>query len=361
MSTAKQIYGLGFDQCVSLVTATGATNTIIIEGEMGIGKSALLWAIQKLNEHPSFYFECNSTQPEDLMGPNLKLMEQGILKFSPNENLGLHIDGPTNVMYDEFGKNRSIHNPVSRDLHERTLCGIKRHPDSIVFATTNLSAEGLGDIMQDHARNRVTVVRMRKPTPKEWLAWAVNNGIEVSIMSWVKDEPRLMQSFLDVADPDDNPYIHHPKDPSRTAFVTPRSLHKASDIIAVRDQFDDVTLTAALIGTLGERGAMDFAARLKLQDELPAHQDIIDDPLNARVPTSAAAVCMVVFRALGQLERSTITPWMHYLNRLDAEAQGLFANGVRNSNYSKRTDVMNNAEYGQWAVKNNHMFSKDVE
>lgn len=355
------VNAISFDQVASLIAAVGHTNTIIVEGDVGIGKSTLLLSIlDKKPTHAGFYCDCTTLNPEDMFAPNLKAFESGVLKFIPNEALGLHVDGPSVVMYDEWGKNRGIHNATLRDLHERKLCNIGRHPDSIVFATTNLSSEGIGDIIPPHGRNRVTVVRMRKPYAEEWLVWATNNGIEPSIMSWVKDEgTMLFQSFTSIKDPDENPYIYHPRAAGRTAFVTPRSLHKASDIIKGREFFDSDTLTAALIGTLGERGALDFSARLKLQDDLPTYKQIVDGPATAKVPGSAAAVCMVVFRALTMIEPEHVDPWMVYLRRLDKEAQGLFANGVRSSKYSKRGMVMSNRSFGKWALENNYMFAAD--
>jgi len=50
---------------------------------------------------------------------------------------------------------------------------------------------------------------------------------------------------------------------------------------------------------------------------------------------------------------------MTYLNRLDKEAQGLFANGVRAPKYSKRDIVMTNKKFTEWARDNNYMFTAD--
>ena len=45
---------------------------------------------------------------------------------------------------------------------------------------------------------------------------------QVLFITWLEDEPRVE----DVANPEDNPYIYHPRS-TRTAFVAPRSLKKA--------------------------------------------------------------------------------------------------------------------------------------
>jgi len=113
------------------------------------------------------------------------------------------------------------------------------------------------------------------------------------------------------------------------------------------------------MGTIGDRGAMDLMAFVKLADQLPSLQSIKDTPKSAKVPDSAAAVCMVVYRTLASLEKDWLNAWMDYLPRLDKEAQGMFANGVRAPKYSKQSMVMTNKKFTQWAMANNYMFAAD--
>ena len=126
-----------------------------------------------------------------------------------------------------------------------------------------------------------------------------------------------------------------------------------------RHLFDDHSLTALLIGTIGDRGALDMMAFVKLADQLPSLQSIKDDPLNAKVPDSASAVCMTVYRALGAMNREWVDNWVTYMERLDKEAQGLFANGVRANTYAHRSIVMQSKNFTTWAMKNNYMFAAD--
>ena len=265
-------------------------------------------------------------------------------------------------MIDEFGKaNPAVKNALLRLILERKIGSYTLHPDSIVFATTNLGSEGVGDLLPAHARNRITVVETKKPTAMEWVEWGIGNGVDHTILGWAKETPEVMQDFRDVPNPDDNPYIFHPQAVDRVAFCTPRSLHAASDILQNRGGLDDDTLTAALIGTIGARAAMDFMSFLKLADQLPTLESIKKDPDNAKVPTSASATCMVVFRSLTSIDREWVDAWMTYMQRLDTEAQGLFANGVRSSKYSKdkQSLVMQNKQFTQWAMDNNYMFAAD--
>ena len=169
----------------------------------------------------------------------------------------------------------------------------------------------------------------------------------------------MLASSDDVKDPEDNVYINHPKANGRRSFCTARSLHKASNYMKMRDKLNDKSLTALLIGTIGMRGGMDLMAHLKLADQLPSLESIKSDPKNAKVPTTAAGICMVVYRTLAAIEQDWLNSWMDYMARLDAEAQGMFANGVRAPRYSKQAMVMQNRKFTQWAADNSHMFSAD--
>ena len=359
---AQQMYALGLDQITNAILVGGHKRTILVQGHMGTGKSSMLNSLaQELPKHIPCYLDCTTKDLGDITVPNLAKLDDGTgyVTYLTNEELGAHHDVPVILMVDEYGKaNPAVKNALLRLMLERKIGSYTLHPDSIVFATTNLGAEGVGDLLPAHARNRITVVTSRKPTADEWIDWGINNKVHPTVLGWVRENPQSMQSFEDVRDPDENPYIFHPQVP-RAAFVTPRSLEAASDWLHEQSSFDDQTLTSLLMGTIGDRGALDLMAFVKLANQLPSLESIKQDPTGATLPTSASAVCMVVYKLLSVLERDWVDSCMTYLNRLDKEAQGLFANGVRAPKYSKRDIVMTNKKFTEWARDNNYMFTAD--
>jgi energy-coupling factor transporter ATP-binding protein EcfA2 len=361
-NNAISMYALNLDQIANLIKATGHKRTTLVQGHMGTGKSSLLKTLSNaLPNHTACYFDCTTKDLGDITLP--RIAEAGsdaaYVAYATNEELGAHHGGPIILMVDEYGKaNPSVKNALLRLMLERKIGGYTLHPDSIIFATTNLGAEGVGDLLPPHARNRITVVTARKPSNMDWIEWAINNGVDHTLLGFCKDNPQLFHSFEDYNNPDDCPTIFHPKQP-RAAFVTPRSLEAASDILKERGVMDDQTITAALMGTIGERAAMDLMAFVKLADQLPSLESIKKDPLNAKVPTSAAAVCMVVYRTLATIEKDWIDNWMTYMGRLDKEAQGMFANGVRAPKYGRQALVMTNKAFTQWAMSNGYLFAAD--
>ena len=358
---AQNMYALPLDKCVELIKAIGKKRTVLMQGDMGNGKSSTLKTLQQeLPTHIGVYFDCTTKDLGDLMIPNMNSVEtEGCVRMAPNEELGVHYNKPIILMVDEFGKaNPAVKLGMLRLMLERKIGSVSLHPDSIIFATTNKGSEGVGDLLPPHARNRITVVQVRKTDHMELIEFGINDGWDHTLLGWIRDNPHLLQPFEDVKDPDENPYIFHPKS-QRAAFITPRSLHASSDILLAREHLDDQTLVAALMGTIGDRGAMDLMAFVKIADQLPSLQSIKDDPKNAKVPDSAAAICMVVYRTLSALEKEWINAWMDYLPRLTPEAQAMFANGVRSAKYSKQSMVMTNKKFTDWAMQNTHLYTAD--
>ncbi len=358
----NNLYASSINEIVDLIAHVGSKRTILIEGDMGIGKSAILKLLAKrYPDHVPCYFDCTTKDLGDLYIPDLD-RERGCVTFLPNEDFGIHTGKPVIIMYDEWGKaNPSVKNGTLKGMTEFAIGNTPLPEGSIQIATTNLGSEGVGDLLPPHARNRIITVRMRKPSAEEWLTdYAINNNAHPSVMGFVREFPQVFQSFTEVANPEDNPYIFHPKRQAN-AFITPRSLMTASDTLHQREYLSDDMVTNALIGTIGERGALDLMAFVKLADKLPTLESIKTDPSNALVPTSASAVCMVVYRALATMERDFVKPWLTYMQRLSAEAQGMFAMGIKPPAYSKASMVMQTREYTDWAIANNYMFASDEE
>jgi hypothetical protein len=362
-NAAVAAYSLSLNQIHKAILANGHKRTVLVQGHMGTGKSSLLKMLgNSLTSHTLCYFDCTTKDLGDIAIPTLAHIERdGCVRFLPNEELGIHLGKDVAIMVDEYGKaNPAVKNAMLRLMLERELAGFKLTPKSIIFATTNLGAEGVGDLLPPHARNRISVVTSRKPTWEEWVEWGINNGIDHVLLGWVKDNAALFASFEEVKNPDENEYIFHPKSP-RTAFVTPRSLEAASDWLKQRSVLDVDTMTAVLMGTIGTRAASDLMAFERLQADLPTMESIKKSPETAKVPTSAGAAVMVVYRALTSIERDWVDAWVTYMDRLDPEAQGYFVNTAREGTYSRRNVVMTNKKFTEWAMKNNYMFAADKQ
>ena len=364
MTIALNTMALNFNQTTDLVSYVGHKRSVLIEGHMGVGKSSLLpYIVKKLgSEYTGFYFDCTTKDVGDITIPVIQEIDESgqFVRFVTNEELGAHTGKPVIIMLDEFGKsNRSVQNALTRLILEHKVGMRELHPKSIVFAVTNLGAENVGDLMEAHKRNRFISVRMTKPTAEDWIVdFGVPNGLHTAVLGFANEYKSMFDSFEDVQDPDDNPYIFHPRE-ERAAFVTPRSLHACSDILQQEDKLDHHTLKAALVGAIGLRGGTDLMAFVSMVGQLPSLDSIKQDPMGALVPTSAGPVIMTVTKALQGMDRELITPWMKYLERLAIEPQTLFGRSAMHNDYKQRKIVTQNELFGEWSRNNAHLFTVD--
>jgi len=368
MTTASHLYALSLEQCADLITAVGPERTVVVQGDMGSGKTSGLRS-ELSARHPNHVyveFDCTNKDIQDLSVPKFMQrvgdMISDYVEFVPNSELGAHLGKPVIINFDEFLKApEPVKKGVRRVMLERMVNGIKLPEGSIVYGTSNLGSEGVGDSLQAHQRNAIIVVRMRKSTNIEWIEWGINNGIHTSVLAFAKDNPQIFQSFEEVRNPDDNPDIYHPMDKSRLAFITGRSLETASRILHKRGVLDDQTVMASLIGSIGANAAQNLMAVEALSEQMPSRKSILDDPDSAKVPSNVAALCMVVFRSLATMDREFVDPWMRYFARIPSEAQSMFVNGVRAKTYAaeRKSIIMTNARFTKWCGDNGFLFTAD--
>jgi hypothetical protein len=135
------------------------------------------------------------------------------------------------------------------------------------------------------------------------------------------------------------------------AYVSPRSLQIASNIVSTRASNDSDAVIASLKGAIGEAAARDMQAFVEYQDQLPSWDSITAAPNNATVPTSAGACAVLVFGAIAKIDQKSMTPFMKYLERFEPEWQAAFAINVA-KNPSKQKIAFSCAAFADWVQKN---------
>lgn len=364
---ANEILALNHNQCLAAIRHAQDI-AVLVEGPPGWGKTSLLYALaDAMPTHTPVYFDCTTKDLGDLIIPAVhhKAGTDVPECFTqvPNEEFGLHHQRPVIFMADEIGKaNPSVKNGMMRFMLEGKIGNAALPEGSLRFATTNMMGDGLGDRLLGHHMNRITRVMLLPPNNMQWIEWALVNDVDHTLLGWCRDNPQVFNMYTQHKDPEENPYIFHPRANNRGGFVSGRSLYKASQWLKQRHLFDNPTLQAVLAGTIGNRAAMDLNAYITLADKLPSLESIKNKPETAVVPDSAAALCMIVYRTLSCIEAPWMDAWMTYLNRLPVEAQGLFANGVVTDSYLKSPKgaiATRNKQFLNWAYANQHLSAVD--
>ena len=127
------------------------------------------------------------------------------------------------------------------------------------------------------------------PDAEEWDKWAVQAGVAVEVILFLRFRPDLLFQF--------NPRSEE------NAFPTPRSWRFVGEDVELLDQgLIDSDLARSLFrGTVGEGAAVEFSAFLKVYRELDDPRTILDNPASARIPedkSALIAVCAAISRVV---------------------------------------------------------------
>ena len=364
---------LNHNQIAQAIALTGHEETILVQGDMGSGKSSLMALVEEyLKEYePSttfymIYIDC-TTKLDSADMFMIKYSESGkSFHHVPHEELGLYLDGPCIIMFDEIGKcSRSYQLAVRRAMLERIAAGQKFHPQTRMFATTNLGLEGVGDTIPAHHLDSMTVVRLRKPNHIESVEYGRLHGKDPIILQCIHDHPQWSHSFTDYLDGDgqvtkDCPTAIYNPNADQDKFYTPRGGMNCDVHVRNRHNLDDVTLKALLIGKIGKEAGTILATYVQLHDKIVQDHEIKADPNNCRLPVNddnsihAGAACMVVYRILKNIEHSWSNEALTFIQRLPSTAQSLFFNVVNSEKYEKASVVHGNTKYREWCDANAH-------
>ena len=368
---------LSSSQVINLIAAVGHKRTVIVEGENGIGKTALFHQLKRMPKFANHIavdpIDCTQLSDGSVWMPDLD-RENGISRELPNERFGVSksnqrgVNGskPIIAFLDEIAKApQFIKNVLAPLVYEQRVGNYHFVEGSVIFCATNLSVEGLGDSIQAHLRNRLVFVKMRKPTADEWVKWATDAGINPMVIAFVSNEPRVMASFLDYEKggayegkdmSKDNGFVFNPKS-TQQAYATPRSLAAAGDIL---DEglgvLDDTTIEQALIGTVGYTTAEALASFVRFGHEICDYARVIKDPKTAPLSDNPTAQLIQVFQFVSRAkDRTEAEAIVSYVWRMRAEMQSIFCNTVATS---QRVDLfITLSDFGKMLAEHKIFFS----
>jgi len=348
-----QIPTLSHSQVCDLIKSVGSKRTVLVLGENGVGKTSIQ---HDLRQDPAFLnynvldpVDCTQMSDGSVWMPDID-REAGVSRELPNERFclskhnhrGLAGSRPSIICLDELLKApQFIKNVLAPVLYERRN-GTLHYPEgSIIWATSNLAVEGLGDTVLPHLRTRFIKVIMRKPTKDEWKnEFAYPAGIHPAVIVFVEQNPTVFESFMDYepgginAGKDMtkcNPYPYNPRT-KQDGYVSPRTLHAASDILHTCSHLDHDALLAALAGAMGEAGARMLMALVALNRDIPLYDRVVADPDNTPVVDNPAAQLMQIQQFIvNTTTRENAQAITTYIKRMRNEMQTLFVSQIANS------------------------------
>ena len=365
---------VNIEQLAAMIPAMSATTaesddhvTPVIVSEPGVGKTSILRLIAESNgdkwrragdnyetdKYDYVYVDCPSKDFMDIAGTIPNHLEKSLEQYV-GALFKLNSDKPKVIMLDEVFKVPKLMGVLFTRLQLERMVGDRSLPvGSIVFATSNNSSDGVGDAMQAHQGNRVCIMRMEKPDARRWNKWAGENGISSTIRAFVAMNPRVLNSYMDGGQ-ENNEFIFNPTKPTQTvSFISPRSLTKCNRIVKNRNVWGKAAADVALAGTIGMSGAKLLATFIDMESQLIPFKDIIADPMGVAVPEDVAALCMTLFNAVDDIQtQDDLSKFMQFVQRMKQdELQSVFFTMLLDN---KRTTKLaaGNETVKQWAMNN---------
>lgn len=314
-----------------LIKALGTTNTFLVEGQPGIGKSAIL---KQLNL-PQFRLDCARLQDSaDVLFPFVDTENQSI-KFKlvgMLSGLMKHIEKgePVAIMVDELGKApRIAMNALITLFVDRYIDEYSLPEGSVVFATTNLATDGVGDNIPSHVYNRLTAIKCKGPSYEDWMHHAMQHEIDPILITWAHEYPYAFDTYADktvTISSEENEFNFNPRHGDRAKhFCSPRSLFAASPIVKGREAFTNTEFEAALAGTVGAAAAASIVTFTNYSDQIPSIKEVIEKGSKLKPLEGIHSVMGAVLYA-SKSTRENVNKIVAYLDRCEsAEPVTLYA------------------------------------
>ena len=355
-------------EAVDIIEAMSPTDWGRLIGPVGCGKSSILKTLAKRNpEYVPIHLDVPTMDFPDFYMPSVDKEKQESMLYL-NRTFGKNDPRPKIYLYDEWDKAmESVKKMTLQQLLHLDFNGWTPPEGTMRFSTGNLNSEGVGDTIQAHAMNRNIEIEIGKPTVSEMEKYALDNGWTQEILVLLREVPECLDDYRDMDDAQitaeeermkQNPYIHDPR-VHKGQFVTPRSLERGNRIISKLRNHRE-SMFKACTGNWGSAFTEKFRTILQTSDELPAWQDIMDNPDTAKLPESGIGETILVTKAQHQVKSSdAMTKWMTYLNRIESlETQCMFATLMYRMK-EKQNIAMHNQLFSKWAKANRWVYAAD--
>ena len=355
-------------EAVDIIEAMSPTDWVRLIGPVGCGKSSILKTLAKRNpEYVPIHLDVPTMDFPDFYMPSVDKEKQESMLYL-NRTFGKNDPRPKIYLYDEWDKAMESVKKMTLQQLLHLDFNVWTPPEGTMrFSTGNLNSEGVGDTIQAHAMNRNIEIEIGKPTVSEMEKYALDNGWTQEILVLLREVPECLDDYRDMDDAQitaeeermkQNPYIHDPR-VHKGQFVTPRSLERGNRIISKLRNHRE-SMFKACTGNWGSAFTEKFRTILQTSDELPAWQDIMDNPDTAKLPESGIGETILVTKAQHQVKSSdAMTKWMTYLNRIESlETQCMFATLMYRMK-EKQNIAMHNQLFSKWAKANRWVYAAD--
>lgn len=360
---------INHDEAVKAIMMFGETITPQFLGVPGTAKSSLLASCAKYNgdkwrrvgdhypddEYNYIYVEC---PVKDIPDVQTGIVDRELKKIVMYIGEIFEMDDPRPkvIMLDEELKSPKLLQIAWQAIKLERMVANRPFPKRTkIFSTSNNPTDGVGDALQDHGINRVQIYRYVGPTADQWLAWAVEAGIDPSIISWAMfNRGKVFTSYLQMTakELEENDWLFNPAKKGRS-FLSLRSLAMCDPVVKNRHIAGSNLTRAAVYGTVGGAAAESLLAHVALAGELLTFEQVVADPVGVTVPEKLSAQLHMACTAVQSITtQDELSRYMRFIDRCSSsEVKGIFITLLTKISRTKKLADMN-PEVLKWQMTN---------
>lgn len=308
----------------------------MVWGPPGIGKSQIAYQVANDLNAKLFELRANLFDPVDVRG-GLKVVEQedgtyrtryGVPEDYPDSNY----TGNVVLLVDELpNAPKATQNALLQLVLDKKIGTYTLPAGTAIIAAGNRSIDRAAvHEMPTPVKNRFAHYEI-EANIDDWVAWAMQNNISPTIISFLRYRPQLLHSL----------------DARENAFPTPR----AWEMVDRKLPFMGVNTDDEFYGTaslIGDGPAGEFIAFKKSVDKMPDLDQIIANPTYTQVPDDPSVLFAVSGALASRAEDNNFKEIMKYAKRMPSEYQVVL---VRDS-LAKDRDLMKTDAFRQWTQDN---------
>jgi len=307
-----------------IIQAMKAKLPVMIEGDPGIGKSAIVYAIADQFKLELIDIRLSQCDPVDLNGfPSIQKEADGsdLATYVPMDIFPLDYtplpagkDGFL-IFLDEFNSASLAVQAASYKLVlDKTVGQHKLHDKALIVCAGNLSTNNaIVNRLSTAMQSRLIHLELATD-PELWIDWAGKNNIDHRIMAYVHGKP-------------DNLHKFDPKHNDKT-FACPRTWEFVSKLISNVATLDLFAMMPLIAGTISSGVANEFIAYTEIYSKMPNINDILQDPVKAKLNQDPAFKYGVSHMIAAYAKKKNLDILMKYVDRLPLEFQTITLQGI---------------------------------
>ena len=304
----------------------------MIWGAPGEGKSEIVYEVAQDMGAKLFEVRANLFDPVDVRG-GLKVVEQkdgtyrtryGVPEDYPDTNY----QGTVIIFIDELSTApKATQNSFLQLLTTGKIGTYQTPPHTIFIAAGNRATDRAAvHEMPTPVKNRFSHFTL-EANIDDWVAWAVKQNIDPSIVSFLRYRPQLLSDV----------------DSTQNAFPTPRAWDYVNRKLPfMADEFYGV---ASLVG---DGAAGEYVAFKQIYQDVPDVDDIIAKPTTTKVPTGTSVLYAICGALTARVDAHNFDPIMKYVKRMPPEYQVIV---VRDA-LAKESTLISHNSFTKWTKDN---------